>query len=731
MKAKNLKPMIISTLLAVGFGATTVGTSFALFTDSAETNISVTSGKVKVNAALSDVHVYSAIASSTATSYKDENNASYNLVEQTEVDTSGNKLFVNQGYASINTNNNELGLVNITPGDKVTFKLSLGNESNVNIKYRFIYEAVPHGTETTASVDLIKGLETTITESGQEAEVLHGLKTYKSVWMNKAANATLDDVAFAIHLPIDKGNVYQDKHAYFKVYIEAVQGNAVTTDGKVVETIEEDLINTAKVVAGNPTVLTAKNAEESVTVKTTIPADTEDVPAGVDVKLEVSDLVSSDESSDTTIKNLDFDLSLYVGGTKVDEFKTYIPVEIDIGPGYDIASIKHKTKEILPYDATNNPHGYTYDINEGIIRFETKDFSPFTVSYRTKVVEVQEYEELRLASLQPYVYIKMLNDLEIPNVSGKGLVIASNVTIDGNGYKLETQPQATSENPFFTFCPLTLNGDGITLRNLKLYSNRTVVADGAPGASAAKAVINLNQKDKFKIENCELKGNMPNTRCFYDMKGDITILNSSITGYNNILYESSGSPIYEGKLIVDNSTIISHMYTLNIGTADGTKAYWEISNSTLGGWISFSEIAYTKFTNCTFVNSTVGKLYNVGIYFNFVRGYVPTYFNGCTFEQSTQEKYFGFATDPSNDGSAEAVNQFFDENNVIKNVDTGISETLTASNFHKIRVDANESWLDLYVNGAGLDPYNTSKEFYFKLGNTLYKSANGQSTIVE
>jgi len=45
---KNLKSIIAASAAALAFGATAVGTTFALFTSRAETNITVQSGTVKI-----------------------------------------------------------------------------------------------------------------------------------------------------------------------------------------------------------------------------------------------------------------------------------------------------------------------------------------------------------------------------------------------------------------------------------------------------------------------------------------------------------------------------------------------------------------------------------------------------------------------------------------------------------------------------------------------------------
>ena len=59
MKKISIKPIIMSALAAIAFGTVTVGTTFALFTDKAETKISVKAGVVDIENEIKDFVGYS------------------------------------------------------------------------------------------------------------------------------------------------------------------------------------------------------------------------------------------------------------------------------------------------------------------------------------------------------------------------------------------------------------------------------------------------------------------------------------------------------------------------------------------------------------------------------------------------------------------------------------------------------------------------------------------------
>jgi len=204
MKRKNLKPMIISALLAVGFGATSVGTSFALFTDHADTNISVTAGKVDIASTFTNLAAYS---------MDPEDNAK-------EVNRTTEGTFYTGGTFAFDANLGTVTLSKIVPGDRITFDASFTNKSNVDIKYRFFVKVIDDN-------GLFSGLEV---KFGDVA-----LSKTSGVWKTLAASQDfgIDDLkngTISLTLPKAAGNEYQDKSCTVQFGYEAVQGNADVED---------------------------------------------------------------------------------------------------------------------------------------------------------------------------------------------------------------------------------------------------------------------------------------------------------------------------------------------------------------------------------------------------------------------------------------------------------------------------------------------------------------------
>ena len=208
MKKRTKISLVLSSAAAILLaGSVMAGGTYALFTSESKTNIAVTSGTVDVEATISVLKTYSGV------------NLTGNPETDTISETAEAGKFTNGGTATLS--DNTLTLDKMTPGDKVTFTINIKNNSNVAVKYR---------TVITCEEDdgLLSGLEFTI--GGNKFDGL----TNKSNWTELAAeqeitgaNATLD---CSISLPSDAENEYQGKVCKVTYSVEAVQGNAATTD---------------------------------------------------------------------------------------------------------------------------------------------------------------------------------------------------------------------------------------------------------------------------------------------------------------------------------------------------------------------------------------------------------------------------------------------------------------------------------------------------------------------
>ena len=103
-----------------------------------------------------------------------------------------------------------------------------------------------------------------------------------------------------------------------------------------------------------------------------------------------------------------------------------------------------------------------------------------------------------------------------------------------------------------------------------------------------------------------------------------TIKNLTVGGgFRGIMIMSPTETVY-----IDNVTICDPdvVYAINTGEGDSTQSL-VVSNSTIGGWTSLSEIKDATFTNCTFIQ---GKAYS-NVTGRLVRPYVNTTFTNCEF----------------------------------------------------------------------------------------------------
>jgi len=233
MKKKNLKPMIISALLAIGFGATSVGTSFALFTDHAETKIDVTAGIVDIETKIELVGYSSSVEGGTVTDLTNKNTHTNELT--------GSNFSLNGKTVTIDR---------MVPGDKLVVKVTNTNKSNVITQTRFVAN---HATLNNKK-DLFPALDINMEAKKANNDPI----AYPMKWAvtPAAQNLTDGEVINTILVSIeftdtDNGvinfnsadNAYQDAACTITFSEEAIQGNAVLNPIEVINAylVSEDM----------------------------------------------------------------------------------------------------------------------------------------------------------------------------------------------------------------------------------------------------------------------------------------------------------------------------------------------------------------------------------------------------------------------------------------------------------------------------------------------------------
>ena len=199
---KKTKKAILGSAMAIAMCASlAVGTTYALFTSESEVNIAVTSANVSVKASVTDIVT-----------------KTMNVTQgTTEVDGKTQYMWELGGFASETSDG--LKLNDIAPGDEISFKINIENESSISIKYR---TAIRVKDDT----GLFDGLTVTF-DDGKTPVVATADATY-TPWAVMDGKGALGSVNVSIVFPYseDDQNAYKDKSCTIVYSVEAVQGNA-------------------------------------------------------------------------------------------------------------------------------------------------------------------------------------------------------------------------------------------------------------------------------------------------------------------------------------------------------------------------------------------------------------------------------------------------------------------------------------------------------------------------
>jgi len=209
MKKMSLKPIIMSALAAIAFGTVSVGTTFALFTDKAETKITVKAGKVDVDTKISNAKFYSLDETTGVNiALSEAGSGTYEHPSTTTKVTFGEDKTIT--------------LDRIVPGDKITFTYTPSNASNVTIKGRF--KILKSGVEKHLDKALIVKV----------GEATASKCNYASAWQTiEPTNVLGTGMQVEIEFPNtteENDNQYQDGKITLAFVYEAVQGNATVSD---------------------------------------------------------------------------------------------------------------------------------------------------------------------------------------------------------------------------------------------------------------------------------------------------------------------------------------------------------------------------------------------------------------------------------------------------------------------------------------------------------------------
>ena len=200
MKNKIILSSILTIMLCLSLIA---GSTFAIFQAESNINISVNSGKLDITAVTSDLKAYS----------RDE------VRTVATVDGKSVAAFANGGTATLEGGRLDLSL--ITPGDRVTFLITVDVESTIAMK---------HNVSWTIAGDLAPYLTTSITrmEVQDDGSLVPSNSTVTTDGWELWTGAEAETIVYLVEVGMDYtvGNEAQNKSASIEFMFQAVQANA-------------------------------------------------------------------------------------------------------------------------------------------------------------------------------------------------------------------------------------------------------------------------------------------------------------------------------------------------------------------------------------------------------------------------------------------------------------------------------------------------------------------------
>ena len=191
---KKSRKIVLSLLNIALLAVLIAGATYALFTDEAKVNTTITSATVDIELELKSLELYS-------------------------LDVLQNGLEFENGGTAEEKADGSIELKYVSPGDKMVAHFRLANSSNITIAYNVMFSI---------SGELASGLVTSV--NGAPA-----------AWTELAPGQSVEDLAISVELPVTAGNEYQDKSANVLILVQAIQGNGLKPEVKSVAELQTKL----------------------------------------------------------------------------------------------------------------------------------------------------------------------------------------------------------------------------------------------------------------------------------------------------------------------------------------------------------------------------------------------------------------------------------------------------------------------------------------------------------
>lgn len=612
MKKKN--KVLATSVATIALCASLVaGGTYALFTSESEVNIAVTSGTVDVRA------------------YADKTTLSY-------TSSLGNTL----PESSATIVKNVVKIDKIVPGDTIAFDLVIENHSDITVQYQTVLSLVE-------GVDLFTGLQIEV-----DNKVYDGMTAY-SDWTEltpiDGEDKEFDRIPVTITLPESAGNDYQGKTAEISFIVKAVQGNADTEQPEAdANTLYIYNTNDMKLFANS---VNKGNTFSGKTVKLMSDVDLENnewTPIGN----STNKFAGTFDGNDKTVSNLYVegeeglglfgyvwvgsyihDLTIdgaYVSGTD------YLGAVVGTGYAKSIEDCVVKNAEIIAtpyydtdkgcYDGGAKAGAVAGYVSNGDVSGNSAiDCSVSAYRDLGGIVGMMNGENNAVVAENNLVKNVTLTYLASPGAYEGNKVNGNMGDIVGRkGSKLTVANNTASEmtynkwNSASDVSDALAEGGSVSLGSDVIYSAKNTSANNGYGTTALTVT-----------KGAVLDGNgntltVTDANATWDSAIDAdagTIKNLTVNGSFRGIFMGGAS----GDVYIDNVTLDKVCYTFN--SDGGSKNYGVyISNSTLNGWTSYSNVhKEVVFTNCNFGKGTGGYQYA------YCRPYNASVFENCTFAE--------------------------------------------------------------------------------------------------
>ena len=659
------KKILLSSLMSIAMLASiTTGATYALFTAEDTVNVNVTAGKVSVTAnVLPTFYV-----KSLDTELKE-------VIGEGEFSTGGKVTVDKEGNITLDR---------IVPGDKVVFDVEIKNESNIDVNYRSVV-AVTEGLELFSGLKVTvdnqeyngmtayskweyltpgtgnRTVRITIelpSEASNEYQELSTKITYtvNAVQGNSSISNVEEDVTYIytendlrlLAMDVNRGNSY--KNEVIKLMQKIDLGNrewtpigtsmnnfkgifdgqnytisnlnvgeesksniglfGYTTDGSIknvhVHNADVDGRLNVGVVAGTPYTSTYSNIKVTGNVT-------------VDGMAYVGGVLGKNVYADVTNVTVDVDEGSYVNANSVENetaYRTYVGGVIGfMGEGNH--TVSNVTSNIDVIGSTCDIGGIT-----GIAHYNNTFVNCFSSGDVTQTS--YEGDNLEIGGIAGVWHNENNTTVTLDKCVYTGTLKVNGYTGSLDEYVLTGSKYSTSGTGTLNVISYTKASNETEIRNaLSTKENVELTSDvkataQAGGYNKTGLVINGQYFDGNGYElNVKDAGSTWDS-AIYTTGG--TIRNLTVSGAMRGIFTAGQN----SNIIIDNVTFKDVIYTFN--SDDGNRQYSVyISNSTLNGWTSYSNVhKEVSFTNCSF---------GEGSGYAFLRPYNASSFANCTFSE--------------------------------------------------------------------------------------------------